>query len=137
MRGPSTGIHVQHQRADQEDDWTSWKTVLKANPLVRHNPSLARTIRRELEEAKANPHLKPSFLAYRLNMSVATFEQVLIDLQDWQKVEARPVPEREGLCAIGLDLGFNRSHGRSAVCAWPNGRIEAYRRHAGNPGSSH
>ena len=79
----------------------------------------------EWEEAKANPYMKASFEAFRLNRLVETREEMLCRVEDWQVVESRTVPPREGKPIVGLDLGSNRSW--SAIWAlWPNGRSECY-----------
>ena len=50
---------------------------------------------------------------------------MLCRVEDWQVVESRPVPPREGKPIVGLDLGSNRSW--SAIWAlWKNGRSECY-----------
>ena len=48
----------------------------------------------------------------------------MLTVSDWERVQAREVPEREGRPVIGVDLGGGRSW--SAACAiYPNGRVEA------------
>ena len=48
-----------------------------------------------------------------------------MEVEDFKRVEARPVPPREGNPIIGLDLGSNRSWS-AAWALWKNGRSEAY-----------
>ena len=120
-----TGTYVLNIQADSEEDWQDWETVKACNPLFRLNRELTRTVKQEWEEAKANPYLKASFEAYRLNRLVETRSEMLCRVEDWQAVESRPVPPREGKPIVGLDLGAHRSW--SAVwCLWPNGRSECY-----------
>ena len=49
---------------------------------------------------------------------------MLLDVSDWQRVCARPVPEREGKPIVGLDLGAGRAWS-AAVGVWRSGRVEA------------
>ena len=120
-----TGVFVTNISADVEEDWLDWKTVKKANPMMSLNKTLRKTIKQEWEEAKANLYLKPSFEAFRLNRLVETREEMLCRVEDWQAVENRVVPPREGKPIVGLDLGAQRSW--SAIWAlWQNGRSECY-----------
>ena len=50
---------------------------------------------------------------------------MLIPVDSWKQVEARPVPQRTGRPIVGLDLGAERSWSGS-WCLWRNGRSEAY-----------
>ena len=77
--------------------------------MFRFNKTLLHTVRQEWEEAKDNPFFKASFEAYRLNRLVETREEMLCRVEQWQEVEARPVPAREGKPIVGLDLGANKS----------------------------
>ena len=121
----ATGVFVTNIGADIEEPWDEWETVKACNPMMRLNKTLRNTVKMEWEEAKANPYFKPSFEAFRLNRLVETREEMLCRVEDWQVVEGRPVPPREGKPIVGLDLGSNRSW--SAIWAlWKNGRSECY-----------
>ena len=120
-----TGTFVTCIQADSEEDWQDWQTVKACNPMMRLNKELVRTVKQEHKEAIANSYLQSSFEAYRLNRLVETRQEMLCKVEDWQAVESRPVPPREGKPIVGLDLGAHRSW--SAVwCLWPNGRSECY-----------
>ena len=120
-----TGVFVTNISADIEEPWDQWETVKSCNPMFKLNKTLRNTVKQEWEEAKANPFLKASFEAFRLNRLVETREEMLCRVEDWQVVESRPVPPREGKPIVGLDLGANRSW--SAIWAiWQNGRSECY-----------
>ena len=120
-----TGTYVLNIQADPEEDWQEWETVKACNPMFRLNKELVRTVKQEWLEAQVNPYLKASFEAYRLNRLVETRSEMLCRVEDWQAVEARPVPARSGKPIVGLDLGSNRSW--SAIWAlWPNGRSECF-----------
>ena len=49
---------------------------------------------------------------------------MLLSVDDWQLLTARPVPERAGRPIVGIDLGGGRSWS-AATAIWENGRIEA------------
>ena len=121
--GPGTSITV--LSADSDLPWDAMRTIASVNPMMKHNPDLRKTIIRERNQARKNSHLRPTFEAYRLNRHKVTDTTMLIDLEDWKRVEARPVPPRAGNPVIGLDLGSNRSWS-AAWIVWRNGRSECY-----------
>ena len=49
---------------------------------------------------------------------------MLLTVDDWQRVTARSVPEREGKPIVGVDLGAGRAWS-AAVGVWRSGRVEA------------
>ena len=49
---------------------------------------------------------------------------MLLTVDDWQRVTARPVPPRDGKPIVGVDLGAGRAWS-AAVAIWRNGRVEA------------
>ena len=49
---------------------------------------------------------------------------MLLNVDDWQRVTARPVPERAGKPIVGVDLGAGRAWS-AAVAVWRSGRVEA------------
>ena len=107
--GSMPGIHVTTLAADSDEPWDAWKTITKVNPLLKHNPDLKKTIKRELSEARKNSHLRPQFEAFRLNVHRQVDVSMLLEVEDFQRVEARPVPPRAGSPVVGIDLGSNRS----------------------------
>ena len=123
--GDGDGVVVKTLAADPGQPWDKWSTVLACNPMIRCNPSLRKTIKRELLAARKNSHLRPTYEAYRLNLHRQTNMTMLLEVEDFKRVEARPVPPREGNPIVGLDLGSNRSW--SAIwCLWKNGRSEVF-----------
>ena len=59
-----------------------------------------------------------------MNRPSADESEVLLTVDDWERVCARPVPEREGRSVVGLDMGSSRAW--SSACAiYENGRTEA------------
>ena len=49
---------------------------------------------------------------------------MLLTVDDWERVTARPVPERESRPIVGVDLGGGRAWS-AAVAVWRSGRVEA------------
>ena len=121
--GPGTSIEV--RTAPDGAPWDAWATIRAVNPMVSLNADLRNTILRERDEARRNDALRPAFEAYRLNRQVDVRQEVLIAADAWRRVEARPVPDREGQPVVGIDVGAERSWS-AAWCLWRNGRAEAY-----------
>ena len=119
------GIHVTVLSADPDDPWDDWKTIKACNPMITYNKTLAATIKRERNEARVNPSMKKSFLAFRLNRQIQVSAEMLLSIEDYQRLERRPVPPRQGRPIVALDLGGQRSWS-AAWAAWPNGRCEAF-----------
>ena len=123
--GSGPGTHVSVLSAPTDMAWDKWSTVEAVNPLVAHNPSLEATIRREQEDARRNPTLRPAFEAFRLNREVNVYSDSLVTVGAWKGVEGRPVPPRRGRPIVGLDLGSERSWS-AAWAVYRNGRSECY-----------
>ena len=119
------GTHVTVLTAPDSEPWDAWSTIRRVNPLVMHNEALRKTILRERDDARRDESQRPAFEAYRLNRQVEVYKDMLILADAWRRVEARPVPEREGRPLVGLDLGAERSWS-AAWAVWPNGRSECY-----------
>ena len=123
--GSGPGTHVTVLTAPEGEPWDAWSTIRRVNPLVLHNPSLRKTILRERDDARRDESQRPAFEAYRLNRQAEVYKDMLIPADSWKRVEARPVPERNGRPLVGLDLGAERSWS-AAWAIWPNGRSECY-----------
>ncbi|MYF25503.1 MAG: hypothetical protein F4224_09490 [Nitrospira sp. SB0678_bin_10] len=123
--GSGARSYVSVLSADPQATWDDWNVIRKVNPLITHNPSLRETILHERDEARKNESLRPAFEAYRLNRQVQPHTNMLIQVEDWQAVERRPVAPREGLPLVAVDLGGQRSWS-AAWALWRNGRSEAY-----------
>ena len=63
-------------------------------------------------------------MSYRLNIPSGDESTMLLTVDDWERVTARPVPEREGRPIVGIDLGAGRAWS-AAVALWRSGRVEA------------
>ena len=123
--GSGKGTHVTELSAPVAALWDAWATIRTVNPLVGVNPDLKKTILRGRDDARRDELQRPAFKAFRLNQSVEVYRSALIEAEKWRRVEARPVPEREGRAIVGIDLGATRSWS-AAWCIWPNGRSETY-----------
>ena len=123
--GSGPGRHVTVLAAPPEEPWDAWPTIRKCNPMVNSSASLRATLLRERDEARVSDTLRRSFEAFRLNRMVDVSNEVLVEADAWQRVEARDVPPRVGRPIVGLDLGAERSWS-AAWCLWQNGRSECY-----------
>ena len=123
--GSGPGRHVTVLSAPRGEPWDSWSTAQKANPMLRHNPALARVVRRERDEARKSETMKRSYQAFRLNIHLDVTHEPLVELTDWRAVLERPVPPRQGRPALGVDLGGERSWS-GATAIWKNGRMECF-----------
>ena len=122
--GSSEGTHVTLLQGTQ-GAWDDWRTIAACNPLVRINPLLKRTLLRELDAARRDPRLKARFCSYRLNLPTADETSVLLTLDEWDAVIARPVPEAGGdRPYVGVDIGSERAWS-SAVALYRNGLVVA------------
>ena len=113
--GSGDGTFIEVMTAPDALAWDSWEAITTANPLARKNPDLRKTILRERAEARRNETLRPAYEAYRLNRMVDTSSEVLLTVETWRRVEARPVPPRSGRPILGLDWapkGHGLLHGR-------------------------
>ena len=63
-------------------------------------------------------------MSYRLNIPSADESVLLLTVDDWKLVEARPVGLAAGRPIVGLDLGGGRAWS-AAVAVWESGRMEA------------
>ena len=120
--GTNGRTHVQVFQGDA-DTWDKWATIRKANPLIGLDAHTRKVILEERDKARADGRLKARFLTYRLNRPSADESEVLLTVQDWERVIARAVPERQGRPIVGVDLGGGRAWS-AAVALYSNGRVE-------------
>ena len=109
------------------DTWDRWATIRKANPLIGLDAHTRKVILEERDSARGDSRLKARFLTYRLNRPSGDESEVLLTVQDWERVISRAVPERQGQPIVGVDLGGGRAWS-AAVAVWGNGRVECNRR---------
>ena len=121
--GTKGRTYVQTLQGDR-DTWDSWQTIRKANPLTAISADFRRELLERRDAARGDPRLKASFLSYRLNLPTADESASLLTVDDWQQVEGRDVPERDGAPVVGVDLGGGRAFS-AATAIYPSGRVEA------------
>ena len=112
--------------------WDQWPEIRRCNPLMSRFPESRKVLLEERDAARRDTRLKARFLSYRLNVPTADESTVLLTVDDWKGVLARPVARRAGRPIVGLDLGENRAWS-AAVALWPTGRIEALALAPGKP----
>ena len=83
----------------------------------------SRKLKEEREAARRDTRLKARFLSYRLNVPASDESEMLLTVDDFKRMAARPAPERDGRPIVGVDIGANRSWS-AAVAIWKSGRIE-------------
>lgn len=121
--GSYGSTYVQALQGDPEK-WDKWHEIRRCNPLTAISPQFRQTLLAERDKARKDSRLKGRFLSYRLNLPSADISTVLLAVEDWKRVIARPVAERRGRPVIGIDLGAGRAWS-AAVAIWETGRCEA------------
>ena len=124
VEGGSAGsTYVKLVQGDR-DQWDQWPTIRKANPLTAISPEFRAKLLEERDQARGDSRLKARFMSYRLNIPSADESVLLLTVDDWKLVEARPVGLAAGRPIVGLDLGGGRAWS-AAVAVWESGRMEA------------
>ena len=118
------GTAVVHALRGNVERWDQWSEIRRVNPLVAVSADFRRKLLEERDAARADPRLKARFLSYRLNVPTGDESTMLLMTDDWERVCARPVPERIGRPIVAIDLGAGRAWS-AAVAVWRLGRIEA------------
>ena len=121
-RGTRGSTYVQCLQG-RPDRWALWREILRVNPLARKHPELADKLREERNEALEDSRLAARFKSFRLNLPAGDEATVLVPVEDWQTVLARPVPPSFGKPIVGLDLGGGRAWS-AATAVWRSGRVE-------------
>ena len=121
--GSHGSTYVQALRGDPER-WDSWHEIRRCNPLTAISSSFRKKLLEERDEARKDSRLKARFLSYRLNVPSGDESTMLLTVDDWERLVARPVPPREGRPITAYDLGGGRAWS-AAVSCWKNGRVEA------------
>ena len=122
-RGSSESRFVTCLQADPKR-WDDVAEIRRVNPLAWQFPESRAVLLDELDDAKRDEASKSTFLSYRLNVPTRNEQEVLLTIADWQRVIARPVPERDGRSVVGLDFGSSRAWS-SATAIYESGRCEA------------
>ena len=130
--GSHGSTHVTALQADPAK-WDQWNEIRRVNPLTAISAQFRLKLLEERDAARRDTRLKARFLSYRMNVPSADESAVLLTVDDWQRVEGRPVGACEGRPVVGLDLGGGRAWS-AAVALWPSGRVEALAVAPGHPG---
>ena len=120
--GTNGSTFIQSLRGNVEK-WDSWGEIKRCNPLTAISPEFRKRLMGERDAARVDSRLKARFLSFRLNRPSGDESTVLLTVQDWERIVARDVPERQGRPIVGVDLGGGRAWS-AAVAVWPNGRVE-------------
>ena len=118
--------YAQIHAAGEQDDPFKAATWHKANPSLRHLPSLRKQIEREAKDAQHDPDSLASFKSLRLNMGVADVSTAfLIEADAWARAEQLPAPDPISTSyVLGVDLGTSAA--MSACAAYfQDTRLEA------------
>ena len=121
--GSRGATYVQALQGDLKT-WDQWPTIRRCNPLSTISKEFRKKLLEERDAARADTRLKARFLSYRLNLPSSDSSTMLLDVDDWERVLARPVPGRIGKPVFGIDLGAGRAWS-ACVAVWGNGRVEA------------
>ncbi len=122
------GTYIQTHAATPDDDgevpnWDTWKTIRRANPLVDFNPHLRPKLVDERRKARKDEDARRRFCTYRLNCPQRPARSVLLTVDQWRRVEARPVPAPAGRPIVGIDTASSRAWNTAAIL-WPSGRLD-------------
>ena len=113
--------YSQTHAADDEAPVFNQKTWHRANPSLRHLPSLLKRIRSEARDAKMDPDALASFRALRLNMGTSEIvESMLLDPDLWASIQLSPTSKwrAAGPYILGIDLGQTSAFS-AAAGYWP------------------
>ena len=121
--GSHGSAHIHALQGDPER-WDQWAEIRRCNPLTMVSAPFRRKLLEERDAARRDTRLKARFLSYRLNVPTADESTMLLTVDDWQRVCARPVPLRDGRPITAYDLGGGRAWSAAVAC-WRNGRVEA------------
>ena len=121
--GSTGSTHVTALQGDAAT-WDRWATIRRCNPLMAAFSESRAVLLEERDKARGDSRLRAAFCSYRLNLPTADESTTLLTTADWERVCARPVPERAGRPVVGVDLGAGRAWS-AAVALWPAGRCEA------------
>ena len=87
------------------DRWDSASEIRRCSPLSWRYPESRSKLLEERDDAKVDSGAKAKFCSYRLNLPTEDENTVLLTVEDWERVLARPVPDADGRPLVGVDLG--------------------------------
>ncbi len=128
---PAVAVHHYRPAADDcaLDDPEAWSA---ANPGLGTIKSLD-YMRDESRRVLATPADQASFRAHDLNLPGSPSRELVLTLSDWRRCVVDVLPERDGVCVVGFDLGGSASM-TAAAALWPRtGRLELWGAFPGTP----
>ena len=124
--GSSGSTYVQALQGDREK-WDQLSEIRRCNPLTNlpghDGAAFRKKLLEERDSARKDSRLLARFLSYRLNVPSSDESEMLLTLEDFDRMAERPLPDRQGQPIVGVDLGGGRAWS-AAVAAWQGGRIE-------------
>ena len=124
LDGSGDGTFVTCLQGADVKRWDDWNVIRACNPLMASFAKSRKKLLQERDKARRQTRHKSGFLSFRLNLPTAEESKVLLTVDEWDRVEDRPVGGRHGQPIVGVDLGGGRAWS-AAVGVWPSGRIEA------------
>ena len=121
--GSEPGRHVTAMIGNSET-WENLRHVHSVNPLMSRFPESRQVLRSERDKALGDTRLKARFISYRLNHPTADESEVLLTVDDWKRVCARPEGLPAGAPVVGIDLGAGRAWS-AATAIFQSGRLDA------------
>ena len=121
--GSHGSTYVQALQGDPEK-WDRWPEIRRVNPLTAISEPFRKRLLEERDAARLDSRLKARFLSYRVNVPSGDESEMLLTVDDWERLVSRPVPERSGRPIVGVDLGGGRAWS-AATAVWKSGRVEA------------
>ena len=122
--GSRGSTYVMALQCNNPDKWDSWAEIRRCNPLTAISADFRKKLIEERNAARLDSRLRARFLSYRLNRPAGDSSTVLLTVEEWGRLIARPVPERKGRPIVAIDAGGGRAWS-AATAVYENGRIEA------------
>ena len=113
--------------AKEDTDYMSDETLYAVNPSTPLMPALVNAIKKDRDRARESDEALAYYKSLRLNMGTRDIKtESIVSIEDWQRCETENLPDRDGPCVWGIDLGGAAA--MSAVAAyWPRAnRLEVF-----------
>ena len=104
--------------------WDSWPVIRACNPLMARFPKSRAKLLEERDAGRVSTRARSRYLSYRLNLPTPEESTVLLTVEEWADLAARPVGACEGRPVVGIDLGGGRAWS-AAVAIYASGRVRA------------
>ena len=115
--------YVQALQGDSKK-WDKASEIRRVNPLMWQYAESRKVLFEERDEARLDSAARSAFFKYRLNLPLPDENEVLLTVDQWESVQARPVAARVGRPIVGVDLGGGRAWS-AATAIWDNARCES------------